>query len=368
VSLPPAKWEEALSLPATALDSPRGPAVSLLMSMFWGARNDGLREPFLARLDPTLLTSGWTQTADGWRLPLWHAPAPAGSRGEPVILAADLGLNARCFDLHSDRSLVRHLHTRGFEVFVFCHRGHRDAVPPQHRPQVDFDAIVAHDVPAAIATVKAQTGAERVHWIGHGFGGQCLVGHMANDGDRDLSASALISSPVTFPSLKTTARRAAAIANVLPSTWRLPVDKVQRLLMVGGRHTDIADRTQRIEGPMARALLLDGAAPLALGLLQQMAQWHATGQLVDRHNRFDYLAGLSGRETPVLVIGSPDDQRCQPHQAEPAAEALTHSDWWCLDEGWGHLDLIAGADAARTVFPRITDWIEMHRGACWTTG
>ena len=339
----------------------------MLLSMLWGARNEGLREPFVARLEPSLLKSGWTQTEDGWRLPLWRAPAPASGSGEPVILAPDLGLNALCFDLNSDRSLVRHLHNQGFDVFVFCHRGHPDALPPGANACIDFDAIVAHDVPAAIETAKAQTGATRVHWVGHGFGGQCLVGHIANDGDRDLSSCVLMSTPVTFPRLRTSARRAAAIASALPSTWRLPVDKVQRLLMVGSRHVDLSTRTKRIEGPIARALLMDGGAPLALGLLRQMSEWHSTGQLVDKHNRFDYLEGLKGRKTPTLVIGSPDDQRCEPAHAEPAAEALEHSDWWCLNEGWGHLDLLAGADAARTIFPRLTEWLEKDREACWTT-
>lgn len=367
MSLPPAKWEEALALPTTALEPTRGRAAGLLMSMLWGARNEGLREPFVAKLAPTLLSCGWTQTEDGWRLPLWRAPAPPDGSGEPVILAPDLGLNALCFDLNSDRSLVRHLHSRGFDVYVFCHRGHPDAVPPAHNPVLDFDAIVAHDVPAAIATAKAQTGAERVHWVGHGFGGQCLVGHLANDGDRDLCASVLMSTPVTFPTLKTSARRAAAIASALPSTWRLPIDKIQRLLMVGSSHVDLSGRTKRIEGPMARALLMDGGAPLALGLLQQMAEWHTTGHLVDRSNRFDYLAGMTGTKTPTLVIASPDDHRCTPSQAEPVVQSLTHSDWWCLKDGWGHLDLLAGADAARAIYPRLTEWIEKDREACWTT-
>ena len=367
VSLPPAKWEEAHSLPSTALKPSRSHAVNLVLSMLWGTRNDGIREPFTATLDSTMLGSGWTQTEDGWSLPLWRAPAPADGSGEPVILAPDLGLNALCFDLSSDRSLVRNLHANGFDVYVFCHRGHADAVPPRHNPRIDFDAIVSHDVPAAIATVKAQSGAERVHWVGHGFGGQCLIGHMANDGDRDLSSSVLMSAPVRFPKLSTSARRAAAVAQSLPSTWQLPIDKVQRLLTVGSRHIDLSSRTQRIEGPIARALLMDGGAPLALGLVHQMAEWHATGNLVDGSNRFDYLAGIQGRKTPTLVIASPDDRRCRPEQAKPAADALTDSEWWCLDPGWGHLDLLAGADATRTIFPRLTEWLCNSREACWTT-
>ena len=137
--------------------------------------------------------------------------------------------------------------------------------------------------------------------------------------------------------------------------------------MVSGRHVDLSSRTKRIEGPLARALLMDGAAPLAVGLVQQMSEWHTTGQLVDKHNRFDYLAGIKGKKTPMLVIASPDDQRCEPTQAKPAANALKHSDWWCLSEGWGHLDILAGADAARSIYPRLTEWLKKGREACWTT-
>ena len=366
MSLPPAKWAQAGLSAGVPLTSQRGKAKTVLLSMLWGARNEQLREPFVARLEVSQLHSGWTSTTDGWTLPLWHAPAPAGGTGEPVILATELGLGPRCFDLTSGRSLVQFLHQRGYDVFVFGHRGHREARPPSRGVRVDFDAISSHDVPAAIQTVLAQTGAKRVLWIGHGFGGQCLVAHMANDGDRDIASAVTLGSPVVFTPLRSTARRSAAIANALPATWRIPLDRVQALLMASSKNLDMAPITRRIEGPMARSLILEGTEPVTLGLIQQMSRWHDTGQLVSKDNHFDYLEGVQGRRCPVLVIGSSGDQQCQIEQARPLIDALPQSEWWALDEGWGHLDLIAGADADRVVFPRISEWLEKSREACWT--
>ena len=235
-------------------------------------------------------------------------------------------------------------------------------------PAVDFDGIIAHDVPAAIAVARSLSGAQRVHWIGHGLGGQFLVGHIASDGLNDIAAGVLLSTPVRFEKLKATPRRIAAVAKLLPESWRIPTRRIQEVLTVASRPSDLASLTLRMEGPMARALLTEAADDMSAGLIQQLATWHEHGQLTDRSNRFDYLEGLGGRKAHLLVVGSPSDNLCSLTAAKPAFERLApgFGEWLELDGGWGHLDLIAGADARRTIFPRLSGWLEQQHKRCWT--
>lgn len=368
MSLPPVQWSEAKTAPETALERYRKPGLELALSMLWGARNEGVREPFKAQTQASDLEATWYKTEDGWSAPLWRLPAKPGATGEPVILASGIGLSPRSLDLDPSRSLVKHLHDEGFDVYLFTHRGSPDARPPSESPAVDFDGIIAHDVPAAIAVARSLSGAQRVHWIGHGLGGQFLVGHIASDGLNDIAAGVLLSTPVRFEKLKATPRRIAAVAKLLPESWRIPTRRIQEVLTVASRPSDLASLTLRMEGPMARALLTEAADDMSAGLIQQLATWHEHGQLTDRSNRFDYLEGLGGRKAHLLVVGSPSDNLCSLTAAKPAFERLApgFGEWLELDGGWGHLDLIAGADARRTIFPRLSGWLEQQHKRCWT--
>jgi predicted alpha/beta hydrolase len=264
--------------------------------------------------------------------------------------------------------MVRSLHAQGFDVFILTHRGSADAVAPDGTQDFDFDDIIAHDVAAAIRTVRETTGAHRVHWVGHGLGGQLLLGHLAHDGHHEIAGAVTICAPSIFKPMHATARRIAAVARWMPSHWQVPVRHIQDILTVASRPRDLAHLTRRIEGPVARSLLLDGTENLPIGLIQQVAQWHEVGSLVNRNNRFDYTAALHGRRVHLLSVAAPEDPFCTPKQAHTVVDKLADGfgESWTLDKGWGHLDPIAGADAARVVHPRIGDWLEQHRDRCWT--
>ena len=350
-----------------AIERVQRPLWNAVLAAAWGARNAAAKERFRTEIRGSALTPHFYQTADGWRAPLWHLPARPGSTGEPVILSTGIALNHRTLDLHQDRSLVRHLHAEGFDVFVLNHRGDECSEPPHDHAAFDFDDIVAHDVPAAIAEVKTISGAERVHWIGHGLGGQLLVAHLANDGDRDIASAVNICSAATFQPMKATARRIAHVAQLMPKHWRIPIRKIQDILTAASRPQDLVVLSRRIEGPMMRSLMIEGTQDLGIGLVQQMAKWTEVGHLCNRDNRFDYTAGLHGRKVHLLAIAAPDDPMCPLPAAKAAIDQLAegHGEWWPLEAGWGHLDPIAGADAPRVIFPKVSSWLDIHRNRCW---
>lgn len=367
--MPPVKWVDVHPPASEPPANIRGPLAELALSMLWGSRNEGVREKFRSPLTPSAMEPLNYETEDGWSVVMQRCPPRPGSTGEPVLLASSANLSPSALDAYRDRSLVRALHEAGYDVYLFENRGSVNASPPQGIATFDFDDMVAHDVPAAIAAIQQNTGAKRVCWLGHGLGGQLLVGHIASSGGYDIAAGITLNAPVHFDRLSSTARRAAAVARSLPDHWRLPLRRVQTMLTVASRPADLARLTVRTEGPKARGILLECTTDLALGMAQQISRWHEVGRLVDRTNRFDYLDGLTGKKTPVLVIGSGGDAICSASSTKPIADALNNgrSEWWQLDDGWGHLDAIVGADAPTNVFPKLIQWLEKHRAECWTT-
>ena len=108
---------------------------------------------------------------------------------------------------------------------------------------------------------------------------------------------------------------------------------------------------------------------IAVGLTQQIATWHEIGQLVSRDNRFDYLEGLRGIDTPLLVVGAAGDRFCRPEATEVivSQQGATNRTFRRLDGNWGHLDLIAGDDANASLFPHLLEWLDKYRSECWTS-
>ena len=367
MSLPPAKWSSmatARQLIASKLDTP---VRDLVLATTWAQRNPGVRERFRAELATNNATFHVVGTEDGWQCGLFHHPAPCHGTGEPIILVPGLGWNEKTFHAQHDRSIVRFLQARGHELFILAHRSSAFATPPANARGFNFDDIVAHDVPAALQKIKAISGAKRIHWVGHGIGGQLLIGHLANDGDVDIASGTLISAATCFQPLHATAKRAAAVARWMPAHWRIPLQQVQRILMAASRPAHLVPITRRIEGPLARGLMTEGVEDLAIGVLRQVAAWHEVGSLVSHDNRFDYVEALAGRNVPLFTIAAPDDPLCQPEHAHAILETIAEGvgKKLTLPDGWAHLDPLAGADAARVVFPQIASWTHEHNLRCW---
>ncbi len=336
-----------------------------LLAAAWAATNEAANERFLAKRKTRGFTPLWYRTADGWQAPLWRRTPRPGAHGSPVVLSIGMGLDARCMDLLPDCSLVDALYEGGFDTYLLTHRGDKDARAPQHAQVFDFDDIVAHDVPAAISSIRDHTGAQRVLWIGHGMGGLLLYSHLARNGDQDLAGGVAICAPILFPRSRSTARQVGRVAQWIPSEWRIPHRAVQRWLLGSGREPTLAPLSARMNGPTIRRIALDGATDLSAGLIRQIARWHQTGRLCDRLDQFDDLTALNNRRMPLLGIATPDDPICSLEAARAAVTAIQGAEWHPLPAGWGHLDPILGPDAPQTVFPRILQWLRgVHQG-CW---
>ncbi len=367
MSLPPAKWSAMATVRHAMAAKVQTPVRNLVLATAWAQRNPGARERYRAALAESKAIVHSVCTEDGWQCTLLQHAAPCGATAEPVMLVPGLGWNEKTLHAQNDRSIVRFLQQNGHDVFVLAHRSSAFAVPPAHRQGFNFDDIVHHDVPAALERIKTLSSAKRVHWIGHGFGGQLLIGHLANDGGCDIASGTLIGTATRFQPLRATARRAAVVAKWLPSHWRIPLQQVQEVLMAASRPSHLVPVTRRIEGPIARGLMSEGIEDLAVGVLQQVAKWHEVGSLVSFDNRFDYSAAMCGKRVPIFTIAATNDPLCQPADAHAIIDSIAKGfgKRLTLPAGWAHLDPVAGADAARVVFPQIGAWTKQHNERCW---
>ena len=166
-------------------------------------------------------------TSDGTEIRLTHYPL--GTKG-PVVLAPGYGNAARAFALDTGQTnFVHYLGARGYDVWLLDYRSSPELEAA--RTQFTVDDIARRDWPAAIETVRRETGADTVQTLAHCVGGLSLFMALGAGlhGVRSATFSALAGHPVPTP------------ANRLRSAIRLAT--IFKALGISGLNTDYDDRS-----------------------------------------------------------------------------------------------------------------------------
>ena len=280
-----------------------------------------------------------------------------------------MGLNHHSLQFSRQSSIAWKLQEAGYAVFFFTQRGDHGAIPPHSPGAWDFDDIVRQDVPAAIEAVLERTDFQRVHWLGHGLGGQLLIGYLANEGDLLLASASLLCAPVRFETPASRARALQLAMRLLPSQVEIPTRGLSRLTSPAfGVDSPWMEHLGNLKGDssVARGLLLHGTENLGAGLLKQVALWTERGFLCDRAGQQDLASCLEGLDLPVFLLATEGDRTCPPEAAFALDLFLEGPvDRLRLDAGWGHTDPLLAAEATEQVFPRILEWLQKHRRKSW---
>lgn len=337
----------------------------------WRGMHPTARERFVEAPAPRPLSRLYYETTDGWHAPLLVLPPAPGGAGEPVLLAHALGFSADAFRYGEGPTLAGRLSDAGFAVYLMHHRGDRDTWCTRGPRGFTFDDIVEYDVPAALDRVRAHAGFPKVHFVGHGLGGQiglAWAGRAAGDGLASLVA---MCAAVRFHATRSEARRATVAAALLPAHWNLPVRALGALfapLVDDG--DELLDRS--VPGATSparlRGVLHHAVEDVPIGLLRQVARWLETGSLVDRHGLLDYGEALRDATVPLLCAVAGGDAVCPPASGWAALEHWGgEGELLCLPGAYGHLDPLLAADADRHVFAPVVSWLEARRRRAWET-
>ena len=125
------------------------------------------------------------------------------ARKGPIVLAPGYGNAARAFALDTvPKSFVAYLGEHDYDVWLLDYRASPDL--PSSFSQFTVDDIALRDWPAAIDTVRRETGADSVQAMGHCVGGLSLFMAIGGgmEGLRSATFSALAGHPVPTPGNK----------------------------------------------------------------------------------------------------------------------------------------------------------------------
>ncbi len=327
----------------------------------------------------------WARTRDGWDLALYRYQPPRGGHGTPVVLCHGMSSNRWDMDAPGPMSMARWLRRRGYDVWVIELRGAGRSMRPtwwngKHYAW-SFEDYVQHDAPAALRVVLRETGAARVHWVGHSMGGMIAYALLMSPIHHKIASAVTLGSPtmsqVGHPvldfgvpyrsllryvpnriALGTLARVAAPIAPLLARILR---PSIAELGWCPG-NADVA---------LLRTLMLIAVDDIPASLLREFARWYDTRVMSDRYGMFDFSAHLERITVPICIIAGSHDGLTPVRDLEEVYRRIASQEKTFRIVGrahgcarnYSHADLVLGRHASDDVFPIVLEWLETRRAA-----
>ena len=309
--------------------------------------------------------------ADGGAIELRRLARQAGELPlPPVLIVHGIGANHRNFDLAGDRSLARVLSAAGRDVWLVTLRS---ALVTRAR-LMRFDAMVAHDLPAAARTIRARTGSATIDYVGFSMGGMLLYAALGRTLPVvEVRRAAFVGSPgrIELP------LSALRLLRFLPR-WLIPrlrLRMISRMIAFAAEWVPSTPLHRIVYNPrnmprgVAAAALVNMVEDLPAPLLADFAAWaFSDGEIRVAGERA--LDGLRSVQVPVLFVAGGADGLAPPSAVRAAYDAwgadlptFTQKELRvvCIESGasadYGHGDLAIGTEVAREVFAPVVAFL-----------
>jgi cholesterol oxidase len=306
-----------------------------------------------------------------------------GERG-PVLLASGFGMSVSAFLADTiPTNLTEHLVAAGFDVWLFDYRA--SIALPSATTQFTLDEIATEDWPTAVAEVRRITGAPDVQAFGHCVGSATLMMALGAGQLPDVR-SAICAQFTLHPvssslnRLKTTLHVGEVLGGlglrlVRPERFTVPgvaLDGALRALPMRSRERcglAVCRWINGIFGCTHRHEQLNQETHLALNewfgvgnttSLVHLSKIMRRGLAVDRTDHDTYTRHPERLRIPIRILQGTDNYIFLPDGSARTLRWLRGAnDPGLYDrqmlQGYAHLDAIVGRDAARDVYPLISE-------------
>lgn len=325
------------------------------------------------------------ETSDGTEIRLTRHRL--GSKG-PLVLAPGYGNKANAFAIDTvETSFVQFLGEHGYDVWLLDYRS--SPALEAARTQFTVDDIATRDWPAAIRTVREESGADSVQVLAHCVGGLSLFMAIGAglEGVRSAVFSALAGNPVATPAnrLRSAMRLAsmfkavgidnlttdydsdAAVDRALDLAMRvLPFEHVcdspvcRRICFVYG---DVYDHANL--NAATHDALVDVFGITNITFFEHISRMIRARRAVTADGRDAYLANLDRYRFPIAFVTGEHNRMFLPQSLELTHELLVRAHGPELYSrhivpGYAHLDCWLGERSDRDVFPIALAELEKH--------
>lgn len=311
-----------------------------------------------------------------------------GTKG-PIVMAPGYGNAASAFAIDTvPKNWVQYLGEHGYDVWLLDYRA--SPVLEASRTQFTVDDIATRDWPAAVDTVRKETGQDTVQAFGHCIGGLSLFMAMGAglEGVRSATFSSLAGNPIPTPGNQARAWvRMATIFKALgikfldveydPKRWdgKL-VETVMKL--VPFRHvynTPIARRIYFVYGDVydyenINRPTMEQAVPGFFGggnmtFFEHISLMIRASEARDAGGANAYWSNLENFKVPINFITGEHNKMFVPKGLQRSYDTLRKAHGSSLYKhdvikDYAHLDLWLGSNAEQDVWPIALAELEKH--------
>lgn len=325
-------------------------------------------------------------TDDGVRLRL--SRYRGGDKG-PLLVTHGLGVSSGIFTIDTiETNLLEHLCASRYDVWLLDYRASIDL--PSAHSQFSADDVAAYDYPAAVAKVRAETGAESVQVLAHCFGATtfCCAMLAGLEGVRSAVISQIATDVVVPGAAKVKA--GVHLPELLEAIgvdeldaeanrhhgWRSKLfDAAARIGHLPGEQacdSDVCRRISFMYAPLYRHERLNRPTHDALHEMfgvaniesfEHLGRMVRAGHLVDAEGEDVYLPHLERMAIPIAFLHGAENACFLAESIERTVDRLGAANGAELYRhheipGYGHIDCIFGRDAARDVYPLVTGHLD----------
>ena len=296
----------------------------------------------------------------------------------PLVLVSPLAVNMLIYDLFEQRSLVRYLRARGFELYLIDW-----GRPDSRHDEFRLSTYVAELMPKMLAQVREHSGSQRLSLHGWSFGGLFSYAYTALSRDPDIVNLALIGAPCDYHNNGALGVQYQRLSkqlrwlrertgfrphNTSPRWWRSPgwanslafklTNPIASLRGYIELLLNLDDR-EFVSDHATNGAFLDGMVAYPGGVIQDIVQYLwadnvlAKGRLPIKRCE----AELRDIDANLLLVAGNEDVIVTTGCTHPILEHARSPDKTLMEVPGGHMGILGGSKAPVNIWPQVADWL-----------
>jgi polyhydroxyalkanoate synthase len=305
-------------------------------------------------------------------------PVSQTTQRTPLVLVAPLAVNMLIYDLFPQRSLVRYLRARGFELYMVDW-----GRPGRYHNHLSLSSYFADYLPKLLVHVRQHSGEQKLSLHGWSFGGLFSLCYAALGNDPDISNLVLIGAPTDYHrngalggQYRALSRRAKWIrkrtglrihdvpadllrspgwVNSLAFKLTNPIGSLQGYWSL---MKNLHDR-DFVASHATNGAFLDDMVAYPGGVIQDIIRYLWTDNVV-AHGQLP-MEGTDGHlnqvTANVLNITGANDPIVTPECSQAMKPLIRSKDKTFVTIDGGHMGILGSAAAQKQSWARIADWL-----------
>lgn len=304
-------------------------------------------------------------------------PVSATTQRTPLVIVPPLAVNMLVYDLFPERSLVRYLRARGFELYLVDW-----GTPGRAQDKLGLASYFADLLPRMLEQIRAHSGTRRLNLHGWSFGGLFSLCHAAIAGD-DIANLVLVGAPADYHDNGVLGERYRALAKyagwvrrytgltahrLSPALLRSP-GRLNSLVFKATSPTAAAKSyasllanlhdEERVSSHATNAAFLDGMVAYPGRVVQDFIDYlwidnvMGHGKLPMREPAADLsdvtasILNITGRHDPIVTTAC----------SQAMLRFVSSSDITCRTIKGGHVGIVSSETAMTDTWPEMADWL-----------